>query len=112
MAVTRKVQSKVAITPKKVQDVVAKETTEPVVAAEKPASTLAKAATRVKKCPFCTHKSEPYYWDSTALRKFLSDRGRIVPRTRSGVCAKHQRRVSKQIKYARHLAILPFMVRA
>ncbi|OGE25815.1 30S ribosomal protein S18 [Candidatus Daviesbacteria bacterium RIFCSPLOWO2_02_FULL_40_8] len=62
-------------------------------------------------CQFCTQKSLPQYSDASALRRFMSDRGRINPRTRTGVCAKHQRVLSKQIKYARHLSLLPFTVR-
>ncbi len=67
---------------------------------------------RLKKaCSFCTQKSEPRYWDSVVLRRFLSDRGRIFPRIKSGACAKHQRLVSREIKRARHLALLPFTLR-
>lgn len=61
-----------------------------------------------RKCIFCQNKKEPQYSDVVSLRKFITDRGRILPRLRSGVCSKHQRRVTKQIKYARHLALLPF----
>lgn len=81
-------------------------------AAETSSTGVVKAAAKTKKCAFCTTHTEPLYWDSAALRKFISDRGRIIPRSRSGACAKHQRRVSKQIKYARHLSLLPFIVRA
>lgn len=67
---------------------------------------------RTKKvCQFCTAKIEPKYWDVNTLRRYLSDRGRIVSRSRFGTCAKHQRRVSQEIKRARHLALLPFTVR-
>ncbi len=59
-------------------------------------------------CQFCKSKSEPLYYDAGALRRFLSDRGRIYPRSRSGACAKHQRRISREIKRARLLALLPF----
>lgn len=61
-----------------------------------------------KACHFCKNKLEPRYWDAAALRKFTSDRGRILPRGRSGACAKHQRRISREIKRARLLALLPF----
>ena len=43
------------------------------------------------------------------LRKFISDRGKISSRSRTGVCAKHQRSMTKAIKRARHLALLPFV---
>lgn len=62
-------------------------------------------------CVFCTTKTAPAYWDSLGLRKFVNDRGRIVARARTGTCAKHQRVLAKHIKYSRHLALLPFMVR-
>jgi small subunit ribosomal protein S18 len=48
------------------------------------------------------------YKDVARLRRFLSDRARIEPRRKTGVCAKHQRRLSVAIKRARHLALLPF----
>ena len=59
-------------------------------------------------CYFCKSKSDPVYWDASSLRRFLSDRGRIYPRARSGACAKHQRRISKEIKRARLISLLPF----
>lgn len=71
-----------------------------------------RSAPRLKKvCQFCSNKTEPHYFDIVALRRFINDRGRIVTRARSGACAKHQRRITKEIKRARHLALLPFTVR-
>lgn len=72
---------------------------------------LKKAGTTKRVCFFCKHKIEPGYWDAMNLRKFTNDRGRIYPRQRSGSCAKHQRRLSREIKHARHLALLPFIIR-
>lgn len=67
---------------------------------------------RAKKvCQFCSNKTEPHYFDMVALRRFINDRGRIVARARSGTCSKHQRRITKEIKRARHLALLPFTVK-
>lgn len=63
-----------------------------------------------KTCLFCDDKSVPSYTDSAKLRRFTTDRGKIVSKQRSGVCAKHQRRLSVEIKRGRHLAILPFAV--
>lgn len=67
-------------------------------------------------CLFCQNeqssspnKSAPSYTDLNTLRRFLTDRAKILPRGRSGLCATHQRAVSKNIKYARHLALLPFV---
>lgn len=67
-------------------------------------------AKKKKSCVFCNNNDEPKYWDANALRRHMSDRGRINGRGRTNLCAKHQRRLSRQIKYARHLAILPFKV--
>jgi small subunit ribosomal protein S18 len=48
------------------------------------------------------------YKDATKLGRYISDRGRIEPRRRSGACARHQRMVCEAIKRARHLALLPY----
>ncbi len=113
MATVRKVQSKVVSKSKEQRQESSdqKETIAPE-RAEQSVTGLVKGTLKTRKCAFCTNKTEPLYWDAAALRRFISDRGRIVPRSRSGACAKHQRRVSKQIKYARHLSLLPFTVRA
>jgi small subunit ribosomal protein S18 len=60
------------------------------------------------KCHFCETKSIPDYKDYQTLSKFVSDRGRILSRERSAVCAKHQRAMSKEIQRARFLALLPY----
>jgi small subunit ribosomal protein S18 len=44
------------------------------------------------------------------LREFLAERGKILPRRRTGTCAKHQRQLATAVKRARHLALLPFVV--
>ncbi|HVZ59047.1 MAG TPA: 30S ribosomal protein S18 [Patescibacteria group bacterium] len=64
-----------------------------------------------KNCVFCDEKKTPNYADVTMLQKFISDRGKIYGRVRTGVCAKHQRRLTSAVKYARHLALLPFVAR-
>ncbi len=64
-----------------------------------------------KVCFFCDQQKSPDYTDASNLRRFLNDRARIVAKMRTGVCAKHQRRLAKEIKYARHLALLPFVVK-
>jgi len=64
-----------------------------------------------KECYFCAQKKEPSYAEVADLQKFVTDRGKIVVRTRSGLCAKHQRRVTVAIKHARHLALMPFVAR-
>lgn len=59
-------------------------------------------------CPFCTGRKNPDYKDYKYLEKFLTDRAKIVGRDRSGVCSRHQRKLTSAIKRARHLALLPF----
>lgn len=66
----------------------------------------------VKNCVFCNEKTEPDFMDYNALEKFISERGKILSRSRTGLCAKHQRKITQEIKRARHLAFLPFIVRA
>lgn len=63
-----------------------------------------------KKCYFCSEKKTPSFEDTAVLNRFLTDRAKIVARSRSGLCAKHQKRVTLSIKHARHLALLPFVV--
>lgn len=60
-------------------------------------------------CFFCQFKVEPNYKDTDNLKKFISGRGKILPRTFTKTCAKHQRKLSKQIKYARFLALIPYV---
>lgn len=67
---------------------------------------------RNRVCFYCQEKKEPTYTDSQTLRKFVSDRMKITPRLRSGACSKHQRAVTQQIKYARHLSLIPFTPKA
>lgn len=60
-------------------------------------------------CFFCQNKATPSYTDTSVLRRFITDRAKIVSSERSRLCSKHQREVTRQIKYARHLALLPFI---
>jgi len=69
------------------------------------------APTRKKVCAFCESKTTPSYTDTVALRRVTSTRGKIVPKLRSGTCSKHQRALTREIKRARHLALLPFTLR-
>lgn len=64
-----------------------------------------------KACFYCTEKKDPTFADTTSLQKFVTERGKIVARTRSGLCALHQRRMTTAIKHARHLALMPFVAR-
>jgi small subunit ribosomal protein S18 len=63
----------------------------------------------MKKCFFCQYKVEPSFKDIDNLKKFLSPRKKILAAEKTGVCAKHQRKLKKQIKYARFLGLLPYV---
>jgi len=64
---------------------------------------------RRRACVMCVEKMTSIdYKDFSFLRRFLSDRGRIESRRKSGTCAKHQRGLAQAIKRARHLALLPY----
>ncbi len=64
---------------------------------------------RRKVCSFCVeHVHEIDYKDVSHLRRYLSDRGKIEPRRKTGTCAKHQRRLSTALKNARGMALLPY----
>lgn len=62
-----------------------------------------------KICRFCADQSlEISYKDNNVLRHFVTERGKIIPRRISGNCAKHQRKLTKAVKRARIVSILPF----
>jgi small subunit ribosomal protein S18 len=64
---------------------------------------------RRKVCAFCVDKIEYIdYKDPVKLRRYVSERGKIDPRRKTGTCARHQRRLTLAIKRARHLALLPY----
>ncbi len=64
---------------------------------------------RRKVCSFCVDKVEDIdYKDIARLRRFLSERAKILPRRVTGTCAHHQRKLTIAIKKARHLALLPY----
>ena len=65
-----------------------------------------------KNCPFCATKTEPDYKDVGTLGKYLTERAKLLGRARTGVCAKHQRAITVEVKRARLVALLPFVVRA
>jgi small subunit ribosomal protein S18 len=63
---------------------------------------------RKKVCVFCTEKIfDIDYKDAVKLRRFISERAKILPRRSTGTCAKHQRQLTEAIKRARHIALLP-----
>jgi len=79
---------------------------------EKPEVTKAPIKIRRQKkkvCAFCSDKTTHIdYKDVAKLKKFISERGKILPRRISGNCAKHQRELTTAIKRARHIALLPY----
>ena len=65
---------------------------------------------RKKVCAFCMDKIEMIdYKDVPRLRRFLSDRAKIIPRRVTGTCARHQRQLPVAVKRARHVAFLPYV---
>lgn len=75
------------------------------VAAKKPM----RKVPRRKVCAFCLDKAtEIDYKDTAKLKKFVTEKGKILPRRMTGVCAKHQRLLASAIKRARLVALLPF----
>lgn len=63
-------------------------------------------------CGFCSSKTAPDYKDASALEKYITERGKFLGRARTGVCAKHQRKLENAVKRARLVALIPFVVRA
>ena len=64
---------------------------------------------RKKVCALCNDKNVVLdYKNPEQLRKFINDKGKILPRRTTGACAKHQRDITLAIKRARHIAILPY----
>ena len=62
-------------------------------------------------CHFCADKVEVIdYKDLGRIRRYITDRGKIVPRRNSGVCAKHQRELAQAIKRARYIGLVPHCV--
>ena len=65
---------------------------------------------RRKVCQFCVEKVQHIdYKDVMRLRRFTSERGKILPRRMTGTCAKHQRQLSTAIKRARTIALMPYV---
>lgn len=65
---------------------------------------------RRKVCAFCVDKADHIdYKDISKLRRFMTDRAKIMPRRMTGTCAHHQRMLTGAIKRARHVALLPFV---
>jgi len=69
-------------------------------------------STKAKPCHFCLNAiKEIDYKNAILLRRFTSSYGKIKPRRKSGVCAKHQRKLAQAIKRARFMALLPYVTK-
>ena len=70
----------------------------------------AKPRKRRKVCQFCVDKmTHVDYKDTARLKKYLSERGKILPRRTTGTCAQHQRQLTEAVKRARQIALLPYV---
>ena len=70
----------------------------------------ARSRKKKKVCNFCVEKVEHIdYKDSVRLRRFLSERSKILPRRTTGTCAMHQRQLTEAVKRARQIALLPYV---
>ena len=79
---------------------------------EKPDSPMRKKGgmrRRKKVCVFCGKDNVIDYKDTAKLKKYVSERGKILPRRITGTCAKHQRALTVAIKRARHVALMPYV---
>ena len=76
---------------------------------EERAARKGKVFFRKKVCRFCSQKMRIDYKDTDTLRRYTTERGKILPRRITGTCAKHQRRLALEIKRARALALLPYV---
>ncbi|MDD2376874.1 MAG: 30S ribosomal protein S18 [Clostridia bacterium] len=66
---------------------------------------------RKKVCALCVEKQDELdYKDVEKVKKFISDKGKILPRRVTGTCAKHQRKVVEAIQRTRHIALIPYSV--
>jgi len=76
--------------------------------------TMQKTRKRINKpkdCYYCKSETLPDYKDTKSVDRFVSERGKIMGKMYSGLCQKHQGKLTEAIKRARHLALLPFIVR-
>ena len=79
---------------------------------ERPARRPRKGARRPRRkvCAFCADKNLVIdYKDTARLKKYISEKGKILPRRMTGTCAKHQRELAQAIKQARIIALLPYV---
>lgn len=97
------------------KEVMKKITPKPDVAEVEPEPSKAEAVKeeveapqRKRGCAYCLNNKIPSYTDMATLKRFLSERSKILPKSYTHLCSKHQRATTKNIKYARHLSLLAF----
>lgn len=105
----KKITKRVISSFSKPQEEIRPKDDQPLVEKGVPEDATTRVARSKKGCLFCQNNLQPSYTDLANLRRFLTDRAKIIGKERSGACSKHQRRLAKNIKYARHLALLPFV---
>ncbi len=89
---------------------VKEEVVETAVAEEKTAPKKYKKPARRKVCQFCVdHATEVDYKDVAKLKRYITEKGKILPRRQTGTCAEHQRSLTVAIKRAREMALLPYV---
>ena len=83
---------------------------ESLVVEEKSAPRRYKKPARRKVCNFCVDKADSIdYKDIAKFRKYVTEKGKIIPRRQTGTCARHQRMLTQAIKRARFMALLPYV---
>lgn len=83
---------------------------EAAAAEEKTAPKKYKKPARRKVCQFCVeHAEEVDYKDVAKLKRYITEKGKILPRRQTGTCAEHQRALTVAIKRAREMALLPYV---
>lgn len=80
---------------------------QPTVAQERDFKKTRRAPRR-KVCAFCTEKVAIDYKDVARIKRFITEKGKILPRRQTGTCAKHQRELATAIKRARYMALIPY----
>lgn len=81
-----------------------------VVVAEDKATKKYKRPSRKKVCSFCLEKATSIdYKDVNKIKKYITEKGKIIPRRQTGTCATHQRMVTNAIKRARYMALIPYV---
>ena len=83
---------------------------QPKAREQRPATRKFNRRPRKKVCTFCVEKATSIdYKDVAKLRRFITEKGKIIPRRQTGTCAKHQRMLTQAVKRARYMALIPYV---